>query len=241
MTARPQNGPKEQHLRLVTWNCFRGPTRQRAAALVSFQPDIIVLQECARATMENSERSRWFGANPKHGVSVLTSAPYAVRGLPDADEANSSVFACGVSGPVRFNLLAVWAQQAPEYVEAIWRGLDATAATLNKDEPTVVAGDFNSHPRFDNPRRRTHRMLEERLFDEFGVVSAWHALHADAVEPSTHYWQWREENGFHLDYCFVPNEWVPHLREVAVASYAGDWRSDHRPVLVDVALPTGTA
>ena len=224
-------------MRLTTWNCFRGTASERAAVLSSYEPDIIVLQECARATMEESERSLWFGANPKHGVSVLASAPYTVRDVPDADGANGSVFACSVSGPVQFNLLAVWAQRAPDYVDATWDGLDAVVAALNKDQPAVIAGDFNSHPRFDKPRRRTHRMLEERLLDEFGVVSAWHALHPDAPEPSTHYWQWREENGFHLDYCFVPKDWVPHVRKVAVAPFAGDWGSDHRPLLVDLTLP----
>ena len=45
-------------------------------------------------------------------------------------------------------------------------------------------------------------------------MSAWHALHGDKRESSTHYFRWKEEQGFHIDYCFIPQAWASHVTDV---------------------------
>jgi endonuclease/exonuclease/phosphatase family metal-dependent hydrolase len=65
--------------------------------------------------------------------------------------------------------------KTPSYAQAINRGLDAFAAFI-KSAPTVVAGDFNTHPAWDHENRRyNHSTLVERLESEFGLMSAYHA------------------------------------------------------------------
>lgn len=171
-------------------------------------------------------------------MGVLATPPYELREARLAPEITHSVFPGIVQGAADFNLLAVWAHRKPAYVEAIWAGLNEYATFIKESaRPTVMVGDFNSHSRFDAPGKRTHKMLEERLLEEFGLVSAWHALHGDKPESSTHYFHWKEEEGFHIDYCFIPQAWASHVTDVSVPPFVGaDWRSDHRPLVVDIAL-----
>jgi endonuclease/exonuclease/phosphatase family metal-dependent hydrolase len=46
----------------------------------------------------------------------------------------------------------------------------------------------------------------------------------------------RADRTFHLDYIFIPREWVSRLRTVEIGGYE-QWSklSDHCPVAVDVA------
>ena len=77
--------------------------------------------------------------------------------------------------------------------------------------------------------------VSRRLHSE-GLVSAYHGDRPLGRESDpTHYFQWRQDRPFHLDYCFVPRSWL--LDRVHVGNYA-DWASlsDHRPVVVDVRV-----
>jgi endonuclease/exonuclease/phosphatase family metal-dependent hydrolase len=93
--------------------------------------------------------------------------------------------------------------------------------------------------------RTDHRELERQLQQEFGLVSAYHAATGERPgEESrpTHFWRWREAAPFHLDYCYLPEQWLPGLASVEIGSYAA-WAdaSDHRPVIVDVIPPVCAA
>lgn len=229
-------------MRLATWNCYRGECHERAGQLQHLDPDVIVLQECGRPEAPATDHCLWFGDNPQQGVAVLARNGYRLEPYPlDPDRAHS-VFPVQVVGPVSFGLLAVWAMPRPTYVSAVNHGLTAYRDLLGAG-PAVVAGDFNSHWQWDARHRdRPHATLVERLGREFGLISAYHAVRL-GVEPGdeepTLYWQWKETQPFHIDYCFVPSAWVPHIEGVRVGAFA-DWegKSDHRPVVVDVRLGT---
>jgi hypothetical protein len=73
-------------------------------------------------------------------------------------------------------------------------------------------------------------------------LDAYHAAphRAPASDESpTHFWRWRADMGFHIDYCFVPESWLEGLTADVLGEPAGSRRSDHRPLVVDVA-PVGT-
>lgn len=143
-----------------------------------------------------------------------------------------------VHGPVDFNLLAVWSQKRPTYVRSIWHGLDVYLQFL-KAAPSVVAGDFNSHSKWDqSDLARNHTTLVAKLRDEFDLVSAYHSFPTEGIaaqEEPTLYWQWQENQGFHIDYCFIPNDWTSKIRDVNVGDF-DNWKdkSDHRPLVVDL-------
>jgi endonuclease/exonuclease/phosphatase family metal-dependent hydrolase len=48
----------------------------------------------------------------------------------------------------------------------------------------------------------------------------------------------KRERPYHIDYCFIPEPWVPSITSVEVGAYE-TWitASDHCPLVVDIALP----
>jgi endonuclease/exonuclease/phosphatase family metal-dependent hydrolase len=128
----------------------------------------------------------------------------------------------------------------PTYVRAILDALDKYHDFL-RTAPSILVGDFNSHPRWDgSDSGANHSVLEARLRDEFGLVSAFHRHAAKSgvkEEPATLYWQWNRGRQYHIDYCFIPEDWVPSIRSVEVGGYE-EWaeHSDHRPLTLDLSL-----
>jgi endonuclease/exonuclease/phosphatase family metal-dependent hydrolase len=104
--------------------------------------------------------------------------------------------------------------------------------------PAIIVGDFNSHWRWDGSSSVNHSRLVERLRDEFGLVSAYHAFHGlkPGDEQPTLFWQWKEHQPYHVDYCFIPEAWLPHVEAVEVGDFS-QWagESDHRPLMVEIA------
>ena len=182
----------------------------------------------------------WFGANPRQGVAITVRAPYHIHAEPGRGQ-SQSMFAARVLGPIEFTVVAVWAQQEPSYSEALRLGIRVYSDLL-ANGPCILVGDFNSSVAWDTKHGRAdHRELESRLRQDFGLVSAYHA--ATGEEPGhesrpTHFWRWQKQAAFHLDYCYIPEGWLPDLERVAVGSYE-EWAdsSDHRPVIVDVSPP----
>lgn len=217
-------------MRLATWNCARGPLARKREALDALGPDVVVMTEASPpdASMRDV---LWFGEG-RFGVAMYARPPYRVKRLRRALTV-PCVYPVAVIGPVCFTLIGVWTWPAPTYKSALVNGLDAYRGIRGA---RVVAGDFNGNVDFDKPRGR---MKWSHCFDrlaEEGLVSAYHRDRTFGREPdATHYFLWREERRFHLDYCFVPRQWT--ITHASVGSYT-DWKtlSDHRPVIVDVTV-----
>jgi endonuclease/exonuclease/phosphatase family metal-dependent hydrolase len=109
------------------------------------------------------------------------------------------------------------------------------------DDSAIVVGDFNSNAVWNAQSRSANHDHVVRALAQRGLESAYHAhlreLHGKETHP-THYWQWKPEQPFHLDYCFVPATWCTEIRDVNVGGYE-EWKlaSDHRPVVVDLEGP----
>jgi hypothetical protein len=217
-------------MRIVTWNCARGPLGAKRAALASLNPDVAVLTEASRPTPNDAD-VLWHGEG-KYGVAIYAGAPFVALRVPNQREV-PCVYPVHIAGPITFTLIGVWTWPVPTYKKALMNGLDAHA---NVPRPWVVAGDFNGNVNFDRIRSQSKwRDCFGRL-QSTGLVSAYHAYAGCAFgeqEDPTHYFRWHENKPFHLDYCFVPAAWK--IEAVSVGSYA-DWKglSDHRPVVVDV-------
>lgn len=166
--------------------------------------------------------------------------PFTAVTLLETGTDDQVAYPVRIEGPCAFNLLAVWTKPRPTYVASLWAALDRHANWL-ADGPSVVAGDFNSHARWDRNGRPNHTDLVRRLADEFGLVSAWHAVAArepageEPEEPATIFHRRHPTAPYHIDYIFVPIAWAEYLRACWVPEEpVGSRGSDHRPVLLVV-------
>ena len=85
-------------------------------------------------------------------------------------------------------------------------------------------------------------MRKVGVLDDLGLTSAYHEIfgeaHGEETVP-THYWRDRREDGptYHIDFVFVPREWldrVTHFEVGSFASWCGNGLSDHVPIVVEV-------
>jgi hypothetical protein len=226
-------------MRLVTWNCCRGPYLKNASLLDTLAPDVAVIQECARPRSE-TDQCLWFGDNPRQGIAVFANGPYRIRALPAVAEVPRYAVPVEVAGPVNFVLIAVWAKRNQDrpYVEGVVRAVELYR-NLFEQFQTVLIGDLNSNAIWDSEHTAglSHSALVKML-SELGLVSSYHFFHCEAhgeEKLPTSYFRWKEQCPYHIDYCFIPGEWAPRVQRVDVGSYA-EWKScsDHRPLLVEL-------
>lgn len=228
-------------MRIVAWNCCRGPLAKKVEALDTLSADIAILTEAPSA--EQSERLLWVPSGVSSlGVQVRAADGYQLRCLPRADIPNC-VTPVQVIGPESFTLLAVWTWPAPSYVKAFTNALDAYSGLIGAG-PTVVAGDFNGNPMYDKPRQLIKWGDAFTRLNELGLVSAYHQVneveYGEEADPTHHYLR-KPDRPFHIDFCFVPREWA--LRGLnATINSDEEWRakSDHFPIVVDVASRIST-
>jgi hypothetical protein len=232
-------------VRLVTWNCRVGGFRKKAKHVAPLQPDVLVVQEVEPLESvllfagegQPTCRERIGGSQaPKRAIAAFSYSATNLTAV-DSDQPMFSFrrYRAEREGLV-FHVVGVWTvatkDKATSYCQAV-EGIRRHADWI-QSRPTVILGDFNSTASF-RPARMAD--LLERL-EPLGLRSAYHEyLREDFGTESrpTYYHRGRRSEPFHLDYCFVPATWVPHITRVEVGTHE-DWGefSDHMPLIVDV-------
>lgn len=89
--------------------------------------------------------------------------------------------------------------------------------------PTILAGDFNHNVSWDTgiPYEKQHaRTLDAAK--RAGLVSAYHQRFGEAQgaeNTPTLYWRGAGHKTYHIDYAFIPDAWLPLLRQVSVGCW----------------------
>jgi len=195
-------------MRIVAWNCCRGPFEKKLAALEQLAPDVAVISE-ALAPAKETNQLLWFPSNASRlGIQVRSFNGFRIRRLKRAPELPNCVVPLRVTGGAAdFNLLAVWTWPAPSYTRAFLNGLAAYQRLLERG-PAVVAGDFNGNPVFDKHKARAK------------------------------WWTQGFERPFHIDFCFVPQRWAETRLQVEVPTGPSwRALSDHFPLVVEAGGP----
>jgi exodeoxyribonuclease-3 len=243
-------------MRLVAWNCNMALHR-KFDALMTLRPDVAVISECAEPEMlrahgidlHDISGPVWIGENKHKGLAAFGFNGYQVEPAEVIGWRLRHILPVHVSGPVDFNLLAVWAFNMQggitrkHQLGPLRRALSRYETFLTEG-PAIVAGDLNHNVFWDKPGyRNNHQRSVDRL-DQFGLVSAYHLLSGEAQGDETTptlYWRDRTKDGptYHIDYIFFPRLWVPHIREFTVGSFedwCGSGLSDHVPLVLDVNI-----
>lgn len=115
------------------------------------------------------------------------------------------------------------------------RAIQAYRSLLDQRR-SIVMGDFNNNLIWDTPGRPEHQAVVE-LFAELGYQSVYpaHTGEPQGLELSpTLFWYRHPARPYHVDYCYVPGEWLSRVRlEIGAPD---DWldKSDHMPLTLDL-------
>jgi len=243
-------------MRLVAWNCNMALHR-KFDALLALRPDVAVVSECAEPVrLRHKSKSSWieaepvwFGRNADKGLGVFAFNGYSVEPERQTSPYLRYILPVRVSGRRRFNLLAVWAQNASagsprKHQQGPLRRSLRQYRSFLAEEPLVIAGDWNSNAIWDKPGWRINHMTKVDMLADMGLVSAYHALteeaHGQETMP-THYWRDRRKDGptYHIDFVFVPTAWLARVTQFRIGSFeewCGNGLSDHAPVIMEVEI-----
>ena len=105
-----------------------------------------------------------------------------------------------------------------------------------RQRPTVILGDFNND---GSDKTGAWKQLHDVL-EPLRLESAYHRCFKEPLgeeSRSTYFHQKKETAGCQRDYCFLPQAWTTHIKNVEVGTY-NDWHtiSDHAPLIVNLNL-----
>jgi exodeoxyribonuclease III len=217
-------------MKIITWNCNMA-FRKKAAMLLKYRPDIVVVQECEHPDKlifsEGVDRPNdmlWIGTNQHKGLGILSYSDFRIKLSKSYNPAN---------------LLAIWAHNPDDkdgqYVTQVWKALDCYKTFINRTN-TVLIGDFNSNTTWDRPRRKGNHSDVVSQLARKGIHSTYHQYFGQEqgkeADP-THYLYRHEKRKYHLDYCFASGDLLAGMKSVEVGAF-DTWcpHSDHVPIIV---------
>jgi exonuclease III len=235
-------------MRLVTWNCRIGGFRRKAKHIAPFRPDVLAVQgvEAINNVLvfagdcQPTFRDRICDPTyPKRSIGVFSYTNVTLNAVDGHDPMYAFRRYRAEYRGLPFQVIAVWTSatksRKTSYKQAI-EGIRHHACWIQQ-RPTVILGDFN-----DNASFRTTNWPElQELLQPLGLISAYHSHAGEAFGKETrrtYFHRGKEDaSAAHLDYCFLPQEWVLKIKRVEVCAYS-EWRSlsDHVPLVVDLDL-----
>ncbi len=235
-------------MRLVVWNCAMA-LHDKADALLSLEPDIAIIPECAQPDVIRKKAPafsfadcEWTGVVDNKGLGVFSFNGLTLRRHQSWERSLHIFIPVEVRGLENANLLAVWAfNHRAKSVEPNPR---TTADAIRyyrpflTAAPSVVAGDFNANVKWDATGKYAKFAEVDSELNELGLTSAYHSTRqcklGEERDP-TLYFRKNPAHGYHIDYIYLPMSWSERIATLEVGSPANWLRySDHVPVVADI-------
>jgi exodeoxyribonuclease-3 len=233
-------------MKIITWNCNMA-FRKKADVILSYQPDILVVQECEcpekllfSSTTQKPTDMLWFGTNQHKGLAVFSFGDFKLKAMDMHNQDIQIIVPVYVTnGEIDFNLLAIWAHNPNDpdgrYVEQVWKAIHHYDHLLLTGK-TIIAGDFNSNTIWDKTHRIGNHSDVVKKLEEKWIRSAYHLYYQQTQgqeEHSTFYLYRHQLKTYHLDYCFLSDDFAKQINSVEVGDY-DFWKqySDHVPLMV---------
>lgn len=225
-------------MRLISWNC-KMAYRKKAELISKYKPDLVVVPECEYLG-ERTSKNLWFGDNAKKGIGIFSYSDFDLELHEEYDLVFRYVIPIRVTGPLEFNLFAVWAMNDIQDVRRRYIGQVYSAIQFYKNLlkfPSIIVSDFNWNAIWDrNPDYPLCGNLSDVVdsLSRLGIRSAYHEFlnekFGEETAP-TFFMHHSKDKPHHIDYCFASTEF--DISSVEVGTF-NDWikRSDHIPLIV---------
>jgi len=232
-------------MRILVWN-LNMAAHKKIALLQQLAPDLAILPECAAPEVIVSKcpeftfaDAQWVERSRHKGLGVFSFGTVRLTRARTYDPLYEVFLPLTVTGPQRFNLLAVWALNFHTPSERTMPDALQWYRSFLARRDTVVAGDFNNSVFWDRPGKRTNFTGIAQTLSALGLASAYHSVTREPVGHERQATLWflkRPHQTYHIDYCFIPTTWVSRSLSVMVGDHK-EWlkHSDHAPLLISVA------
>jgi len=221
--------------------------RKKAEFILKHQPDIVIIPECEHPDKLKFNNGIlkptdifWYGTNPNKGLGVFSYSEYKFKLLPEHNPDFKIVLPIIVTGKkFDFTLFAIWANNPMDkkyqYVGQVWKAINYYVDLL-KNKKTIIIGDFNSNTIWDKPRREGNHSTVVDFLKSKGIHSTYHKFYNQKQGQEKHqtlFMYRHEDKSYHIDYCFVSNDFIKKITKVEVGAHS-DWSeySDHTPLIV---------
>ncbi len=231
-------------MRIAAWNANYNNRRRSLETDAEFmdaeRADLIVLSETARPKDRDDDQIRWLGNEGDPGLGVIARNGYTLSAHEMNCTAPALFGAFRVQGPRPLNVLAAWPVQetrsaGPSYATLLQTALEIFGDFL-REERVAMIGDLNSSSRVV-AQATTHPNFVSRAA-ALGLTSLYHHQNKEAhgkEKVLTYRHRGSAENGFHLDYCFLSQDLLASAKIRVLQGADWEARSDHFPLIVDLA------
>jgi len=257
---------------IATWNVNSIKAHIEAVKrwLVEVKPDVVCLQE---TKCEDANFPVWafeelhyyialFGQKSYNGVAILSKLPLEniMRGLPGdpEDEQSRYIQATLIDGSRSATIASIYLpngnpveSQKYAYKLAWMDRLKVHAkAMLKREEPFVLAGDYNVIPEAidaKTPGQWFHDALflpatraKFRELEALGLTEAFRALYPSARDQFTYFdyqaGAWQRQNGIRIDHMLLSPQAADRLVSSHIDVHVRGWEkpSDHVPLLIEI-------
>lgn len=237
-------------MKLITWNC-QGAFRKKAEVILTYQPDILVIQECEHPDklkfnpiIPKPHDIYWYSDGGKKGLGLFSYSDYRFGLFPNFNPEFRYILPIKVTGKGQaFTLFAIWAMNNKEkrearYIGQIWFAIKHYRDLLGNS--TILVGDFNSNKIWDyKDRVGSHSDVVNQLANQ-GIHSVYHKhfnLEQGKEIHPTFFLQKNKNKPYHIDYCFTSADILSKVVKVEIGAY-DNWTaySDHTPLIVELKL-----
>ena len=244
-------------MKVITWNCQGKKLQPQLDVIKANQPDvdILILQECRNPEGISSKYFAWSDSESKkdRGVGIFSFGEYSIEHIGEPYLRDGVFLPVNVvhNRKIILRILGVWSrpagkdEQSRQYARAAREGIEKFADFL-KFQSSIVAGDFNSHVRWDSKEGNhvdDHRRATTSLH-RLGLTSAYHAYNncdQGSEKDATLFHTSNKSKPYHIDYIFISDTICQGRNfkvNVGLGKYPDFWLrlSDHVPVMIDFSL-----
>ena len=221
--------------------------REDYKIIFPMNPDIVVIPECENINRidlgsfsDKVTDSYWIGDNDSKGLGIFTFNDFKIKLYENYDNQYKYILPLIISRDNEsYNVIGCWTKITDdyEYIGQLQYSLKHYDSFLN-NENVIICGDLNSNQYWEKygGEDLNHKEVVDVLVQKNIYSSYHHFFNEEQGKESrpTYFHTHKENNPFHLDFCFLSKNLINKIVNVEVGKYEEYNKvSDHVPIIVD--------